>query len=522
LTLQLLKNLDKPSATELLTFNRGIEREALRITEGGSLAQTPHPSAFGSKLTHPKVTTDFSEAQLELITPAHRSSRAAIEDLDQIHRYVYTQLEDELLWSASMPCELQDDNMIPLAHYGKSNLGKLKTTYRSGLGYRYGRAMQTICAVHYNFSFNDSFWQWLKSAENSAESDLEFSTRRYFELMRNFRYWSWLLTYLFGASPAACKSFVRQSQHELIRFDEDTVYLPHSTSLRSSRLGYQSDAQSKHMHVCYNSLAGYINSLAAAICDHYSPYEEIGIKVNDKYRQINTSILQSEAEFYSSIRAKRVLNRGENFLVRLQQDGVEYIEVRLLDVNPYIPLGISESEIDFLDIFLLYCLLNESPVHDDSICAEIRDNNIATVHQGRSADLKLQDHGYSRPLLEWGATILSAMSEYAETLDLTFDTNRYTEALTAQRNRIRDPELTPSGRIIRDMQDREISFFHFAMDKTLKHNEHFKSRPLNDTETAMFVDLAKYSMADQDAIEAGDANDFDSYLADILTVYKGF
>ena len=226
----MVKNLDKASAAELLTFNRGIEREALRVSPAGSLAQTPHPAAFGSKLTHPKVTTDFSEAQLELITPVVRSTRAAIDDLDQIHRYLYKELGDELLWSASMPCVLENDDVIPLAYYGTSNLGRLKTTYRSGLGYRYGRAMQTICAVHYNFSFADSFWQWLKSAENSDESDKDYTTRRYFDLMRNFRRWSWLLTYLFGASPAVCNSFVQQREHELIRFDEGTFYLPHATS----------------------------------------------------------------------------------------------------------------------------------------------------------------------------------------------------------------------------------------------------------------------------------------------------
>ena len=520
MTLHLVKNLDKASAAELLTFNRGIEREALRVTPAGSLAQTPHPAAFGSKLTHPKVTTDFSEAQLELITPVLRSARAAIDDLDQIHRYLYKELGDELLWSASMPCVLENDDVIPLAYYGTSNLGRLKTTYRSGLGYRYGRAMQTICAVHYNFSFADSFWQWLKSAENSDESDKDYTTRRYFDLMRNFRRCSWLLTYLFGASPAVCNSFVQQREHELIRFDEGTFYLPHATSLRSGNLGYQSDAQTEHILVCYNSLDSYVSSLADAICDKYRPYEEIGTKVDNDYHQINTSILQSEAEFYSSIRAKRVPGPGENFLACLQQQGVQYIEVRLLDVNPYIPLGIGESEIDFLDTFLLYCILTQSPVHDDLICREVRLNTLTAVHQGRSPGLKLQDSGSARPLEEWGAAILSDMGQYAEALDQTFDSNRYTEALAVQRNRITDTDQTPSGRILTDMQDLQIPFFRFAMNQTLKHREHFRSRPLNSSDAAMFADLAKQSAIDQEAIEATDAKDFDIYLADILAVYQ--
>ncbi|MBT4161374.1 MAG: glutamate--cysteine ligase [Gammaproteobacteria bacterium] len=516
----LLNNLDKAQRSHLLTFNHGIEREALRVTPSGSLALTDHPGFLGSKLTHPKITTDFSESQLELITPVHRSAQAALEDLDLVHRYIYTGLDDEILWSASMPCVLQTDEEIPLAHYGTSNLGRLKTTYRSGLGCRYGRGMQTICAVHYNFSFSNEFWQWLKGVEGSSEPDRDFITRRYFDLMRNFRRMSWLLTYLFGASPAVCNSFLSSRQHSLEPFDDGTAYLPHATSLRSGDLGYQSDAQGENMKICYNSLSNYVGTLASAICTTYAPYEKIGTKVDGEYRQINTSILQSEAEFYSSIRAKRVPGKGENFLARLLEDGVEYIEVRLLDVNPYLPLGIDQEQIDFLDAFLINCLLSDSPEHDETRCQEVRENTMKTVHGGRSAGLMLTDNGTPRSFHDWGSEILNEVSGWADQLDQAHGTTRYTDTTNRQKSLLMEPVLTPSGSILADMAKEQIPFFRFAMDKALAHRDHFLSRPPTQEETDLFEAMATKSVTDQQDIEAADTVSFDEYLQNILQEYR--
>ncbi|MGI9322924.1 MAG: glutamate--cysteine ligase, partial [Pseudomonadales bacterium] len=265
-------------------FNRGIERETLRTSMDGALAATPHPKAFGSKLTHPLITTDFSEAQLELITGVHDSVQGLVAELALIHRAVCQGLgdgdNDELLWAASMPCLLDSAAPIPLAHYGKSNLGRLKTTYRSGLGLRYGRAMQTVCAVHYNFSLSDKLWTALQAQEGDPAPAKDYRSRRYFDLMRNFHRYSWLLVYLFGASPAVCNSFLRDREHELLPFDDSTAYLPHATSLRSSNLGYRSDTQSAEMNPCYNSLDTYVNGLASAICKPYPPYARLGEQVN--------------------------------------------------------------------------------------------------------------------------------------------------------------------------------------------------------------------------------------------------
>jgi len=512
-----LKGIEQP---EVVSFQRGIEREALRVKPSGALATTPHPDFLGSKLTHPKITTDFSESQLELITPVHTTAAGALDDLDKVHRFIYTGLENEILWSASMPCVLADNTSIPLAYYGESNIARLKTTYRNGLGYRYGRAMQTICAVHYNFSFPPAFWQWLRSAEGSTESDQDFITRRYFDLMRNFRRWSWLLTYLFGASPAVCNSFVRGREHTLQPYDEGTSYLPGATSLRSGNLGYQSDAQADHMQVCYNSLASYVGSLASAICEPYEAYRQIGTKVGEEYRQINDCILQSEAEFYSSIRAKRVPGKGQNFLAGLMADGVEYIEVRLLDVNPYLPLGIDEEEIHFLDAFLMHCLLSPSPEHTPEVCGDVRVNTMRTVHAGRDPDLTLLDQGSERSLREWARSLLADMAPVVQELDRLEGAGRYLQALATQTGRIDDDQQTPSGAILEDMRREGVPFFRFAMNEALAHREYFRSRPLDAADVEAFEAMAAQSRLDHQAIEAADTGDFDDYLAEVLRQYQ--
>lgn len=516
-----LTSLATAAATrpDIVTFNRGIEREALRATPQGALSQQPHPSEFGSKLTHSKITTDFSESQLELITPVQQRIEDSLAELDRIHRYVNSHLGDEILWSASMPCALPDDSDIPLAYFGDSNLGRLKTTYRSGLGYRYGRDMQTICAIHYNFSFPESFWAWLHETEKSVEDLQTFTTRRYFDLMRNFRRFSWLLTYLFGASPAVCRPFTEGKDHNLESFDNDTAYLPYATSLRSGDLGYQSDTQANEMNICYNAINDYVATLATAISTPHTRYEDIGVHVGDEYRQVNANILQSEAEFYSSIRAKRVPGPGENFLASLKQEGVQYIEVRLLDINPYLPLGINAEAIRFIDTFLLYCLSLESPFHDDVRCREVKTNATQTVMEGRKPGVTLKDNGSERSLQAWGDEILDGAAGFAALLDELHGGEDYQLSLSAQRQKIAQPDLTPSGQILLDMKREAIPFAQFAMDQALAHQKQFQTTPLTPEETDEFDTQAAASRRQQANIEAADSGNFDEYLKTVADAY---
>ncbi len=503
----------------LLSFNRGIEKEALRVGGDGNLAQTPHPQFLGSKLSHPMITTDFSEAQLELITPVSDSAEEALSTLDSIHRFIYSQLDDELLWSASMPCVVPENENIPLARYGSSNLGKLKTTYRNGLGHRYGRTMQTICAIHYNFSFSTSFWEALAKLEGSTESIKDFRSRRYFDLMRNFRRFSWLLVYLFGASPAVCNSFIKGRTHNLEELDHGTAFLPNATSLRNGNLGYQSDTQSDLVNICYNSLDDYVETLRKAICTPHPTYHSLESD-GDLPPQVNGNILQSEAEFYTTIRAKRVPPKGENFLTALSSEGVEYIEVRLLDVNPYLPLGIDAEEIHFLDSFLLFCLLEDSPPHHESLCASVQENVIKTVYEGRNDQLTLDDNGQTRLFKDWAKELLDSISEVASVLDQTSSTNDYSLSVAAQQSKTDNPENTPSARVLQDMKSESIPFFRFAMNQAIKHKASFLANPLDETASSNFESMSKQSVIDQRLVEQSDEISFEDYLAGLQREYE--
>ena len=524
---QMLRSLESDFTKPAFNFQRGIERESLRVDATGNLANTPHPQFLGSKLTHPTITTDFSEAQLELITPVSNSIDATLKTLNDTHRFVYSGLGEEILWATSMPCVLQGDQNIPLAQYGSSNLASLKTTYRNGLGNRYGRSMQTICAVHYNFSFPDTLWKELAKRESCDDSS-SFRSRRYFDVMRNFRRFSWLPIYLFGSSPAVCKSFVKGRQHALDAFDEGSLYKSGATSLRNGNLGYQSDAQSELLNICYNSLENYVSHLARAVTSPFKAYQDIGIQSGEEFLQVNEHVLQSEAEFYTTIRAKCVPPKGENFLTTLLNDGVEYIEVRLLDVNPFDPLGINAEAIRFIDTLLLHCLLMPSPSHDESLCHSVKTNVASIVTNGREADTRLDDQGKSRLASDWADEILADLAKLAQHIDLnqadstaspTQQSTQHEDSIRSQQAKVQNADLTPSGQVIAEMRDQNIPFFRFAMNKALEHKTHFLDQPLSKDELDYFNQLSESSIADQLRIEDETQLPFTEYLQKVQQEY---
>jgi glutamate--cysteine ligase len=234
----------------LANLRRGIEKESPGFG-GWHARRDAAPAALGAALTHPHVTTDFSEAQLELITGVHSTVAGCLDELTRIHQFVYRCIGDEALWCASMPCALPDENAIPIARLGHSNVGRAKTLYRTGLSHRYGRRMQVISGLHYNFSLAEDSWPL---------AGFRDATAAYLALIRNFRRRAWLLLYLFGASPAVCSSFVAGRAHELQELAPGTMYLPHATSLRMGRIGYLSAAQDG-LAVSYNDLPSYAASL---------------------------------------------------------------------------------------------------------------------------------------------------------------------------------------------------------------------------------------------------------------------
>jgi glutamate--cysteine ligase len=494
-------------------IRRGIEKESLRVTAEGRLAQTPHPVAMGSALSHPYITTDYSEALVELITPVSDSIDECLRFLEDLHKFVYASLpEGERLWVSSMPCLLESEEQIPLAQYGSSNIGRLKTLYREGLGHRYGRLMQTIAGIHYNFSMPDAFWQDYRAVLGSTEPLQDFTTRHYLHLIRNFHRYSWLLVYLFGASPAVCRCFTQDRDHQLQDYDEYTLFKPHATCLRMGDLGYKSDAQ-RSIYVCYNDLNNYLDSLYSALSTPYPPYQDIGMQDADgNYLQINTNLLQLENEFYATIRPKRV-GDGKRPLQLLKAEGIQYIEVRALDLNPFLPMGIDATQIRFLDAFLLYCLLSDSPDCVEAEHQEIEKNLALTVNQGREPGLQLSRNGAPLTLKNWADALLADIAFSAALLDHTHDTGAYSEALSAQQAKVANPALTPSARVLQGMQEQSLPFCKFSMQQSEQTQSWFVTHPLAPSRLDHFTAASAQSLAAQAFAETSDTIGFEEFLA---------
>lgn len=513
----------KASAT-LKDIQRGIEKESLRITPNGKLAQTKHPQSLGSTLTHTSITTDYSEALMEFITPVSTSIQESIETLENIHSFVQHNMEDEMLWAASMPCIVAGDDSIPVADYGSSNVARMKTVYRYGLGNRYGRLMQAISGIHYNFSMPTAYWQYSWEQAGSPGDLADHISERYLDLIRNFRRLSWLLIYLFGASPAVCASFLRgREDHNLEPFDSEgkSLHLPYGTALRMGGLGYNSDVQ-KGLNVCYNTLDNYVETLSGAIRQPHPAYADIPYGQDGNYQQLNDSLLQIENEFYSPIRPKRVAASGEIPLGALTRAGIEYIEVRCIDVNPFTPVGLDAQQIRFLDTFLIYCLLEDSPACDDAEQSRQAKNFEAVVNEGRRPGLLL-DRGPAAggeiALQEWANQLLAAMQPIAALFDTEHQTQNYNEALQTQRDKVRDPSLTPSARVLREMQEKELPFFRLAMHYSEQWATHFQSQQLSDEAKIKYTNEAQRSLDATQTIEETDSISFEQYLEKFYEQY---
>jgi glutamate--cysteine ligase len=510
------------SGSLLRSIARGIEKEGLRITADGRLAQTPHPTALGSALTHSSITTDYSEALLEFITPVSHSIGKSLQTLEDIHSFVYQHLDGEMLWAASMPCIVTGDEGIPVARYGSSNVARMKTVYRYGLGHRYGRLMQAIAGIHYNFSMPKAYWERAWSRAGGRGEIADYISERYLGLIRNFRRFSWLLIYLYGASPAVCASFLRgRDNHGLEPFDEQgrSLYLPHGTALRMGDLGYSSEAQ-KNLRICYNSLDNYIETLRAAIMKPHPAYRDIPSGQHGEYQQLNDSLLQIENEFYSPIRPKRVTRSGESPLNALRRGGIEYVEVRCVDVSPFHPAGLDAAQVRFLDTFLLYCLLEESaPCEDEDHAVQAR-NLEAVVNRGRQPGLQLQNGLATRSLAQWAETLLRAMQPIAAALDTAHGCADYTAELGVQRGKVENPELTPSARILREMREHDLPFFRLALAYSERWADYYRARPLARELQARYEQEAARSLRAQREIEERDTLSFEQYLDRFFSQYR--
>jgi glutamate--cysteine ligase len=436
----------------------GLEKESLRITATGNLALTPHPPAFGDKIKNPVITTDFSESQIEMVTPPCNSILKAFLTLAKIQNYVNGRLNSEYLWPLSMPANLPAESEIPIAQFDHSKRGIEAELYRRGLALRYGKKMQMISGIHYNFSFHPDFWDFLYHQLRPEKDKQSFINDSYFSLARNYIRYRWLLIYLFGASPMADKSFsINADEFEQMQKDTDSA-----VSLRMSPVGYSS-FQQKGIRVSFDNLDAYIHDLQRALQTESYDYQSLGVCRNGKRIQLNSRILQKDSEFYSSIRFKADARKGESHINRLTTTGVRYIEIRSIDLNPFLKFSLSLEQLYFYHLFLLYCLFDDSnPLFQTEMDFVQKNDQLVTL-SGRSTNIKLFHHDGRRDLIEWANSLLTRILPLAELLDRDSHSKNYLNSSLAQKEKLKNPFLLPSWKIVNEMRAKRENHIEFGI-----------------------------------------------------------
>ncbi len=498
----------------LSSIRRGIEKESLRTNRNGFIAESAHPSELGSPLTHKNITTDFSEALIELVTDCHECTSEVMQQLNDLHKITYASIQNELLWPNSMPCMLPKESKINIGNYGSSNIGMMKQIYRRGLSNRYGSYMQTISGIHYNFSLPDIFFSELQKTEAGTRDLQSFKSDCYFGLIRNFHRMSWFLLYFLGASPVVSKNFLKSENHRLIpmRENADSFFTPNATSLRMGDLGYKSQAQDS-LEIRYDSIETYISDLRSALALKYSDYEKIGVRgIDGEYKQLNTNLLQIENEFYSTIRPKRTTELGETPTQALENHGVEYVEIRCIDVNPFLPCGIDENTVHLLDIFLTYCLLSTSPPINDGEKQEIPSNYLKTVYDGRDPSLMLSISGKDLNLRDLAKTLINDMTPIAECLDIANKNTAYSSALITCEQKLENDSLLPAAKIISKIRDTGKSFQEITLKSAQDYSEHFAAMTMDQDLIGHYSNAALESIKKQNTLEQSDTLSFEEFV----------
>lgn len=493
----------------------GLEKESLRVSDDGRISQRPHPKQLGSALKNDWITTDYSEALLELITPPCDRAYKSLDFLQDIESFVYQKLDDELLWTSSMPCIISGEKDIKIAEYGSSNSGRMKHVYRQGLAWRYGKMMQVIAGIHFNHSVAEEFWPVFQAMDNDTRERTEFSNDRYMGMTRNIQRYGWVIPYLFGCSPAICQSFLggNPAPDTMQTYNGNTYYEPWGTSLRMGDIGYTNRKSSKvGIKANYSSVKSYTDSLRKAIETPYAGYEEIGIEVDGEYRQLNANILQIENEYYSTVRPKQILQGFEKPIDALLSRGVRYVELRSVDINAFHPAGITHLQLFYLEVFMLFCLLQESPLIDADERREIDRNQSTVAHLGRKPGLELTRNGEALRLKDWGLELMDAMLPVAQLLDQTHSNTCYQKSLEQQRALFEDSSLTPSAKVLDHMMTEHDSYYSFARHQSQQHRDYFLERQLTQDVWNQFNQKAEDSIRAQSALEAEPQINFGKFL----------
>lgn len=505
-------------ATVLAGRQVGLEKESLRVDAQGSISQLDHPSVLGSALCHTAITTDFSESLLEMVTPPCASSAESLKYLTGIHQFVATRLPvGEMLWNTSMPCIVQGEHSIRIGEYGDAHSATMKHAYRRGLALRYGRMMQAIAGIHYNFSIPDSFWErWAELNSIQYNNIAALRTAGYFHMTRGWMRIAWVVPYLFGASPAVCETFLgdHAEESDLDRLNTQTRYARYGTSLRMGNIGYRYREDSGvDLSVCHSSFAHYMNDLQGHVTTEHPEYAKQGVLDKwGKYQQLSANRLQIENEFYSSIRPKQIPEGNEMPLIAMRERGIRYLELRSLDINPFEPTGLAEDQLAFLEVLMVFTALMDPSPQDAQAIVRAKHNVETVAHRGREPGLTLETVEGSVALRDWGLQLIDALAPIAQWFDQQNGTESYTASVNTQRQRFESSDYTTSADVI-DQVHSSGSFSRFAMDQSARHHHALVDSEMDEALCETLMVGASESMLKQRQLEAETKGEFNDYLA---------
>ncbi|ANZ22608.1 glutamate--cysteine ligase [Buchnera aphidicola (Diuraphis noxia)] len=488
---------------------RGIERETLRIQKNGRFSESSHPNSIGSALTHKWITTDFAENLLEFITPSSNNINYLLSFLKDIHCFVASKTQNERMWPFSIPYCYDDKTNIKIAQYGSSNLGRKKTTYRMGLKARYGDLKNTISGIHYNFSLPLNFWRHWKE-----KNKIDSISSGYLNLIRNYYRFGWIIPYLFGASPAITSHFLKNKQkiHKFKKNKDNIYYLPWSTALRLSDMGY-TNTNIMDLNITFNNLNSYLKSLQYAMMTPSKKFIEIGLQdISGNVQQLNTNILQIENELYTQIRPKRTPYNGETLIEALKKRGIEYVEIRSLDINPFSSIGIDKSQILLLDLFLIWCTLIDSPKMNKSDFILTTRNWEKIIFEGRKPNQKIyiNQKNETKTLVEIGETIFQDLNNIAYILDKIENNQLYQEVCEKIISFFKNPDLTYSAQCLKYFL--EIGAKETGLNFSNKYHEEFINKSHKILHQTLLENEVIHSHEKQKIIEQEDKISFEDYI----------
>lgn len=415
--------------------NFGLEKENNRVDENGNLALTPHPKAFGSKLENPYIKTDFSESQIEMVTPPFETIDETYHFLETLHDIVSLELNDEYLWPSSNPPALPNDEEIPIALMNDPE----EDHYRHQLAEKYGRKRQLISGIHYNFSFHEEFLKRLYYALHVNNSFKNFKDSIYLKVARNVLKYRWLLIYLTGASPVFDKTYIKKCVQLSEHLDEESYFFPNMNSLRNSVCGYRNE---KIYYISYHSVEDYIRDLQALV---------------------NSKELLSMREYYCSVRIKP--EKGKDLVQALVQDGIAYLELRMIDLNPLYKIGVSKETLKFVHLFLLFMLLIEDgPFEEEEqkVAALNHDSLIMNGLQGR-----LFGEDSYETLEEKALDFFKEMEKMLQVLKPSDET--FIRILHQEKQKLVNPKLSFAALVKSEIQ--KSSYLSYHMDKAKQYNK---------------------------------------------------